>query len=346
MAAKKIKIRAYNVRFGDCILVFVETSKGKKHILFDFGNAPGGSGGRNDVFPQVAEDIEKQTGGTIDLPVMTHEHLDHMEGFLSQREVFNRLKIHHVWMPIMSAPDYAKKSPNSKSQKLALESMASLVQRWKAAGRLAALSAPIRSLIDNNILALTNKERIDYVRALARKKSNLHYLYRGASLKGKHSLGSEIKIEVPAPEKDSSIYYARKGKRYWLDAAARLGDETFGWPERGRGRRTGAPRHVAPDEFERLKDEVAEMDWNDILAIDKAANNTSLVVRLTIGGKVLLFSGDAEEESWEQMRARKLLGPVDLLKVAHHGSINGMPFEGGNSVAKLLLKKGAKRAPW
>jgi len=99
-----------------------------------------------------------------------------------------------------------------------------------------------------------------------------------------------------------------------------------------------APRHMAPDEFAQLRDQIAELDVNDLLAIDKAANNTSLVLRITVHGKVLLLPGDAEAESWAVMREAKLLAPVDFLKLAHHGSINGMPFEGTGQVLSHLLK--------
>ncbi|MCI0485573.1 MAG: MBL fold metallo-hydrolase [Blastocatellia bacterium] len=54
------------------------------------------------------------------------------------------------------------------------------------------------------------------------------------------------------------------------------------------------------------------------------ANNASLVVRLTFGKKRFLFTGDAEEESWERMIATvKDKLRADLLKAAHHGSSNG-----------------------
>ena len=97
---------------------------------------------------------------------------------------------------------------------------------------------------------------------------------------------------------------------------------------------------MAADEFEQLLDAIAEIDLVAVLALDKAANNTSLVVRLTIGGKVLMFCGDAEVESWRVMKAKGLLAPVDVLKVAHHGSVNGMPFHGEDSVLDDILKPG------
>jgi competence protein ComEC len=65
--------------------------------------------------------------------------------------------------------------------------------------------------------------------------------------------------------------------------------------------------------------------------LNEKVNNTSIVVRLTFGGKRFLFTGDAEidksakvSSAWEellQMGADRLR--ADLLKAAHHGSHNG-----------------------
>lgn len=55
-----------------------------------------------------------------------------------------------------------------------------------------------------------------------------------------------------------------------------------------------------------------------------AANNASIVVRLTFGNKRFLFTGDAEEASWRQMiGANKESLRADVLKAAHHGSSDG-----------------------
>jgi hypothetical protein len=64
---------------------------------------------------------------------------------------------------------------------------------------------------------------------------------------------------------------------------------------------------------------------DNILAIDKAKNNTSLVLCLEWHGWKLLFSGDAEVRSWKEMNKRNLLEPVHFLKISHHGSHNGTP---------------------
>ena len=78
-------IRVYDVRFGDAVLVTIPDKEAGKAvertILFDFGNALGTDGGQDDVLEAVIDDIIAQLKGKpLDLYVMTHEHLDHVQG--------------------------------------------------------------------------------------------------------------------------------------------------------------------------------------------------------------------------------------------------------------------------
>ncbi len=50
------------------------------------------------------------------------------------------------------------------------------------------------------------------------------------------------------------------------------------------------------------------------------ANDNSLVLRITFGSRTLLLLGDAEAHAEAALLARGLRGPVDVLKVGHHGS--------------------------
>jgi hypothetical protein len=343
-SATAVRVRAYNVRFGDCILVSFKNGGADKHILIDFGNAPGGvrnDGGINDVFEPVARDLAAVTGKRIDLLIMSHEHLDHMEGFYSQRAVFDEFDIGQVWMSAMSAPDYYTRFPHCKQELRARLALHATALRWDREGRFDRLPAPMQSLIANNVLALANKDRINYIRSLVPKK-RIKYLSRRTAAVAVPSLGPGVTLEVLAPERDASAYYGDGGTHFWFDATARFG----GAPDVRKRRTTPtapkAPSHIASDEFAQLRDEIAELDLADLLAIDKAANNTSLVFRLTVHGKKLLFPGDAEGESWAIMKKKHLLGPVDLVKLAHHGSINGMPFQGAADVLGTILKPGKK----
>jgi hypothetical protein len=84
---------------------------------------------------------------------------------------------------------------------------------------------------------------------------------------------------------------------------------------------------------------------------DDLKNNVSVVLLLEWRGKRLLFTGDAEWDgtgvqqgqrncSWDVMLNNQdvkdiLLQPLDLFKVAHHGSHNGSPFNQQGEVELL-----------
>lgn len=76
--------------------------------------------------------------------------------------------------------------------------------------------------------------------------------------------------------------------------------------------------------------------------LDGAMNNTSLILLFEVGGRKLLFSGDAQVESWSYALAkpaiRAMLADVDVYKVGHHGSLNATP----KSLWALFRKKGSK----
>mgnify|MGYP001553879751 FL=1 len=66
--------------------------------------------------------------------------------------------------------------------------------------------------------------------------------------------------------------------------------------------------------------------------LDKALNNTSLILLFEFGKQKLLFPGDAQIESWEyalqgpnSRRNLRLLKDLTFYKVGHHGSLNATP---------------------
>ena len=65
--------------------------------------------------------------------------------------------------------------------------------------------------------------------------------------------------------------------------------------------------------------------------LDKSMNNTSVILLLEVGGKKLLFPGDAQIENWEYAlhldkdANLKTLKDVHFYKVGHHGSRNATP---------------------
>ena len=172
MASKKIRIRTYQIGFGDCFLVSVPDDNKYRHMLIDFGNAIG-KGGKNVYFPIIAKNIRKETNGHIDVVVLTHEHADHTEGFLNQKKIFKEITVDTVWMSLPSDPNYYKNYPKAKRHKR-VQSLAGYYSAFLAARRMI-IAPSFMQLVQNNI---TNKQRVDYIRKLTVKK-NVKYLARG-----------------------------------------------------------------------------------------------------------------------------------------------------------------------
>ncbi len=79
--------------------------------------------------------------------------------------------------------------------------------------------------------------------------------------------------------------------------------------------------------------------------LDKAINNTSLILLFQANKKNLLFPGDAQIENWEYALSKsdvvELLSETDLYKVGHHGSRNATP----KSLWKIFKKKSEDEKP-
>lgn len=329
-----LTVRVYNVRFGDAILLTVpdrDPVSGEatpRRILIDVGNVPTSldrEGGDDSVFQPVIEDILEQLDGSpLDLYVMTHEHLDHVAGLpyvawkAHVRDFADRFAANHVWLTGSAAPDYYETHPDAEKLRLGFEAMYRQVCSWLTLNAAAAAPNLLR-MLHNNDPSKTGP-CVDYLRSL--NPDHTAYVHRGVDLSGRHPF-KEASFEIWAPEEDTSTYYGRFQPLALGEADAPAAAETES--------RASAPLIQAPPQgvdlgaFLNLVRARENGVADNLLAIDKAANNTSIVFVLAWRGWRLLFAGDAEIRSWRTMEKNGVLSPVHFLKVAHHGSHNGTP---------------------
>jgi beta-lactamase superfamily II metal-dependent hydrolase len=347
-----LKVRIYNVRFGDAILVTVpdrDSEAGEtttRRILIDVGNAPAGAGsgggGEDAVFEPVVADILDELGGRpLDLYVMTHEHLDHVQGLfyaatkLPALDFENRFKVDHVWLTASAHPDYYTTHPKAKEKKLEFDAMYR---------RLSMFLTPFAAVAPHGlmeILAINDptktKQCVDFLRRL--NPGRTAYVYRGVPTAGTHPF-REASLSVWAPEEDTSDYY---GSFQPLDEGAvplpPTADTRAATPPRPA---PAPPAGVDVGAFLNLVEARRRGIADNLLAIDQAANNTSVVFSLEWRGWRLLFAGDAEIRSWKTMAREGMLAPVDFLKVAHHGSHNGTPAD---EIFEAILPPRSSDAP-
>lgn len=326
-------LRAYNVRFGDAIFVEVpdrDPATGTtttRRILIDVGNVLSEEGGDDSVFQPAIDDIvARLAGDPLDLYVLTHEHMDHCQGlqFLAERVYKNgvlksKLKPEYAWLTASAeGQPYYDRFPNAKKQKLRFQALYDAAARFVAAHPDENSSA-LRRLLLNNDYRTTDK-CVAFLRTLAARRTT--YVFRGCSLAGAHPF-QEATFEIWAPEEDTSSYYGR-----FQPSPLHLGAAPPTTAARTRARTKPAPRPPAGVDagaFYNLVGMRAHGFFDNLLAIDAAANNTSAVFSLTWRGWRLLFTGDAEVRSWKTMDREGVLKPVHFLKVSHHSSHNGTP---------------------
>jgi len=299
----ELRVRVYNVHFGDAILVTIDEPAGVRRLLIDVGNLLRGKEGAGDdaVFEPVTRSILTELAGDpVDLYVLTHEHLDHAQGLFLAHSRFNlTVPVDRVWLTASAALDYYDRFKDAEVRKIAEDTFA-------AAESLALdLDDPVSPLFLNNNPSST-RQCIDYLRDLA---NTTEFVFKGKST----SLGS-ASLDVLAPEEDSSVYYGT-GLALAPGIAGSPLDAAAVTPP------PGVDAGVFADLLARRRRAVG----GNMLAIDKANNNTSVVLNIEWLGWRLLFPGDAEQASWWSMSEQHLLAPVHILKVAHHGSWNGTP---------------------
>jgi hypothetical protein len=341
-----LRVRVYNVHFGDAVLVSVpeRTASGGstlRHLLLDVGKVNSDLPDDDDsVFEPALRDVQQALGGKpIDLYVMTHEHMDHVRGlrYVSRPPLNLALKARYAWLTRSAQPDYYDAFPDARQKKRLAEATLRGVERALRAAPERHLPL-LRSLLEVN--ALGTADYVDHLRTIAPPQRTF-YVDRETALSGKHPF-REARLRVWAPERNTADYYGQfQPMAFGADAP---GDAPV--PE--------APDQLPPlppllppagvdaSAFYQLVDQRERGAIDNLLAIDRAANNTSIVFTLAWRGWRLLFSGDAEQRSWRTMHKFGRLQPVHFLKVSHHGSGTGLPPGG---LLDAILPGDARRDP-
>jgi beta-lactamase superfamily II metal-dependent hydrolase len=303
-----LNVYGYNVGFGDGLLLEIPDGGTTRWVLIDVGNALSGAGSDSAPLVAAVQDVQAKTGGHLDLYVMTHEHLDHVQGLLTAQGQGITLQADHVWMTASADPNYYATHP-AAHKKLALEAAVRALERLHGSSEVLQGLAGLLAVNSGSTVRC-----VDYLRTIGGGQPP-DYLHRESAIDGKHPFTTTT-LRILAPEEDTSDYYGPA--RACLDASA-------SGPAAGARAQPLPPPGVDAGAFYNLVDQMDNGLAESLFQIDAAANNTSLVVEITWRHRRLLFVGDAEQRSWQTMARLGLLRPVDFLKVGHHGSRNATP---------------------
>jgi hypothetical protein len=328
----RLRVRAYNVQFGDAVLVSFpdrgpEGDEKVRHLLIDVGNVLfKKKGGADDAFKPVVEDVLKELDDEpLDLYVMTHEHLDHVQGL---RYAESKLYVDHddqfkekisprfAWLTKSSQPGYYDEHEDAKRKNLMFQGIYDEIDGYMQA--LSATGAELSPMAEALWLNNNYRKTQDCVDYIAGISDDPRYVYRGFETEGHHPF-EEAKIEIWAPEENTAEYYSN-----YRPMTMDLGVTPTQEGEAPAITDVDPPPGVYAGAFYNLLN-MRRGYMENLLAIDKAANNTSVVFALEWRGVRLLFTGDAEVKSWKMMEGNEVLKPVDFLKISHHASHTGTP---------------------
>ena len=154
--ARTAAVRCYNVGLGDCFLLAfprLDAAARPYYVVIDCGIARG-TPDEAERMQAVVRDIRDATGGQVDLLVMTHEHYDHVIGFVHASAIWDEITVHQVFAPWTEIEG----DPDADVVRMSAQRLNSATAR--AAQRIAGLkSSPIRHKLrfGNELLVAGNE---------------------------------------------------------------------------------------------------------------------------------------------------------------------------------------------
>ena len=93
-----VTVRMYFSGFGDCfLLAFRGEDNELRYILIDCG-IHHGYDGRSERMKSIAQDIAQTTGKKLHIVAVTHEHTDHIYGFMYGKDAFKDIDVDALWL--------------------------------------------------------------------------------------------------------------------------------------------------------------------------------------------------------------------------------------------------------
>ncbi len=374
-----ITLRCYNVGFGDCFLLTFHypgatAAQRDRHVLIDFGStgAPKAFSKSKSLLLDIAKDIAAVCNGKLDAVVATHRHKDHISGFSTLKsgkgsgDIIRSLKPDVVIQPWTEDPDAEPDAlepvhaPGMAKKNFvgALRNMHRVAQMAVDASRLSSkwypreLQRQLGFLGDDN---LANKSAVDNLIAMGQASKPMYVHFGSKSGLEKILPGVTTRVLGPPTLRQSETIRKQRSRdkdefwhfsQFWSLQAAAASGVSPSKPLFPRAAVVGS--RAAPPETRWFLKRARALQGEQLLSIvrvlDKAMNNTSVILLFEAAGKRLLFPGDAQIENWsfalqalKDEGKRSLLEQVDVYKVGHHGSLNATP--------KSLFQSFKKRGP-
>jgi glyoxylase-like metal-dependent hydrolase (beta-lactamase superfamily II) len=334
---QSVRVRMYRPGLGDCFLITFQEEDKNTHMLVDCGVFLGTQNGA-DRIREIVEDIREQTQDEIDVVVATHEHWDHLAGFIYAQDAFEAVNIHQVWLAWTEDPSnpLAQQLRDEREARISALHLAleNLHEQFGDYGR------GIQEVLDFfgepfGARGRSTKDALEYISH--HKTAQIKYCFPGGEALSIGGLDG-VRIYVLGPPQDESLLMrsepSTSGDEVYHEitrlnltnsffAMLPLGAEnerydrvrelSFPFDRGYQVSQEEAQQDLFFKEYYGFDEEAQsgeswrriESDWLDLtgelaLALDNDTNNTSLVLAIEMvdSGQVLLFPADAQVGNW------------------------------------------------
>jgi beta-lactamase superfamily II metal-dependent hydrolase len=330
----------YNAGFGDCFLLTFPAPDRPRKVLIDCGkHALSKTGPKlSRIVQKVIEDLQEPAGPRVDILVATHRHQDHVQGFAAP--VWQDVTVGEVWMPWTEHPTdpVARDICDRQSRKAA--------HLHRGVGLMALDAAERDYLLGYAGNCLTNTVAMKRLHEGFQGAPRRRFLPEAAAEKSsfRTALLPGVEIYVLGPSRDPQVLRDMEppaGESFlwaWdtdpLPPAERPApfDNKF---MRSRSEYEAQSQRTLAEDFPQASEtriaEIFEDPALELLArLEEAVNSTSLVLLFHVGDAWLLFPGDAQWGTWNEILNHpvhsRLLENLTFYKVGHHGSHNATPI--------------------
>ena len=293
----KIRIRAYHLGQGECFLVQFKDRK-KRNILIDFGaplNHP------TSDLSAVATNIAKLSDGELDAVIITHDHVDRISGFLSQKDVFDSINVGEVWINGMCNQDDEDELSDS------LHSCRNLVGPFRKilSETKTKVDSAFRYRLENNRPV---EMHVEYICDMV-GENDIRFLERtveSPDIKFSKKTGLHVHSPLGGLGNYDDDYRQNQISSVCTRLKSRLEEDpnepVYVHPMFGKSfDRCEQPSHLSDSDFRTLRRKNFILGMTEYDLVEKAIDNSALVFTLDIDGKKLLFAGDITEANWYWM---------------------------------------------
>jgi beta-lactamase superfamily II metal-dependent hydrolase len=348
MSASTVSVRMYNVGFGDAFLVTVEGSSTPWRMLIDCGVHSQGQARaiRESVQAIIGDLAAVSPGGTphLDVVAATHHHADHISGF--SVDAWQDVEVDEVWLPFVEDESDADAVALRRAQTDTAGRLLGLIEQRTMGLDPDGWPADVQEAHWFALNSLGNADAAD--RLLGRNGQHfagahrVRYFPRPDEAENTVAVaGGDAVVHVVGPSRDPEQLKRMDPPKSagWLRLDL---DDPLAGTEDLTDVPLFDPDYVVGDQ-ERLPESLTAAKHSLNLAtvtndpgllgaasiLERAVNNTSLFMVLDVGGRRLIFPGDAQEGAWQHVLQNpakaELLRDAVFYKVGHHGSHNATP---------------------